>query len=111
MPLSTVRVPNASSLVHRPRHCHRRAASCEEVRPLLVHANGGHHMLRHEKLAPIVQPLRTPPPPRLLATPVLLVDSVRHGTCAVATLGELLPPPPAPPPAGAALSGAAPWRG
>jgi len=97
VPLSTVRVPNASALLHHPRHCRRRGA-CEVVRPLLVHANGGHAVLKHERLAPIVEALAAPPPPRLLATPVLLVDSARHGTCAVAPLGELLAPPAAPPP-------------
>ena len=90
MPLATVRVPNASALLHQPRRCRPRDESCEIVRPLLVHANGGHDLLKHKKLAPIVQPLAAPPRRRLLARPVLLVDSARHGTCAVVTLGELL---------------------
>ena len=118
VPLSTVEVPNASALLHWPRgrSAGRRRRPAEPVitrrrssthnadasygggavRPLLLHANGNHPLLRHPTIRPIVESFNFSEasmadwPPRVLEAPVLLVDSVQHGLCAVVTLRSLM---------------------
>ena len=95
IPLSRTLVPNASAVIHWPRGSTRKACGARDcdppVKPLLVHANGQHALLKHPKLAPIVNKLSAwPPPARVMAMPVLLVDADPSRPCTVVHLKELL---------------------
>ena len=63
------------------------------LHPFLLHSNGKHYRLSDRTLAPLMKPLvvrNHSISDGLASRPVLLIDSVALGTCAVSTLGSVL---------------------
>lgn len=92
LPFARTRVLNSTALYHYPR------TTSPPVHPLFAHANSAYgggvaatQLLRHHKLAPVREAFSAwPPPPHVLITPVLLMDSARFGACAVVPLGHIV---------------------